>query len=85
MITVIAIKNFEHHGPVGRGDHLRVSPAVADKLCARGLVVLASARPPVAPGGMSSASPAAQVSPQTTAKRSRRGARRQVATQDVLS
>lgn len=77
MVTVTALKSFDHGGAKRRGDKLSVSLIVAKRLRDAGLVsfpaVPKSATPQQANGKPSSASPAAQASPQTTAKKSGRG------------
>lgn len=75
MPTVIAIQNFEHGGSRKIGDQFTVSDNHAAALALRGLVSIG--RDPIeATGTPQSASPVAQVSPQTIAKPSARGAKR---------
>lgn len=81
MTRVIALQSMEHSGPRRRGEVFEVSPQAAAQLAARGLVRLHADRPVPsgAAGTPSSASPAAQVLPQTTAKPSGRGGKRKKA------
>ena len=82
METVIAISSFDHDAQkVRRGQALTVSPQMADELVRNGLVrrMRDPANPRRAAGTRSSASPAVQASPQTTAKQSGAGSRRKKA------
>lgn len=76
MQTVEALTGFDHGGKRCRGDQFKVSDNVAQQLSRARLVRVIEARPQKVAGAKSSASPAAQASPQTTAKRSKRGGRK---------
>lgn len=73
MQTVEALTGFDHGGKRGRGDRFQVSDNVAQQLARARLVRIVEARPQKVAGAKSSASPAAQASTQTTAKKSKRG------------
>lgn len=72
---VVAIKNFEHYGRRNCGDIFQVSDNVAKQLITKGLVRADTDDPPkqAAAGLRLSALPVAQVLPQTTVKKSKRG------------
>lgn len=72
---VEALTGFDHGGRRRKGDRFPVSPAVAKELARVGLVRIPR-DPEKAPAQRSSASPAGQASPQTTAKKSKPGAKR---------
>lgn len=76
MVLVTATAGFEHGGRRRRGDEFEVSLQQAKALKRNGLVTYdeEQADPRSAAGETSSASPAVPASPQTTAKRSGRGA-----------
>jgi len=80
MITVMAIQNFDHGTKKKRGDMFDVSDQVAQKLKARGLVVVhgeAITSHPIQPvGGKLSALPAVEVLPQTIVKKSGNGVKK---------
>lgn len=81
MKEVQAIQSFIHGENRRRGDRFSVSDHVAEELARNGLVrVLTEGRDPANPTGgagtPSSASPVAQVSPQTTANVSANGVKR---------
>ena len=80
MIKVQALDSFEHSGRRARGDCFEVSEKVAAALVRKGLVRVVGGEfvkgPQRAGGAPSSASPAAQASPQTTAKPSVAGAKK---------
>lgn len=73
MQTVEALSGFDHGGNRRRGSRFQVSDHTAKELARAGLVRVVEDHPKKADGAKSSASPAAQASPQTTAKRSGRG------------
>lgn len=77
MPEVSALTSFEHNGARRRGDVFDVSDNHAKALHKAGLVQIIGAEsdPSKAAGAKSSASPAAPVSPQTTAQKSKPGAR----------
>lgn len=83
MIGVMAIQNFDHDGKKRRGDFFHVSDQAAQKLKARGLVVIDGeahpSRPEKAAGGKLSALPADQALPQTIAKKSGNGGKKKKA------
>lgn len=81
MVKVTARASFEHGGKRRPGDEFEVSEFQARELVRRGLVAMTEGdrNPLPAAGEPSSASQAAQASPQTTAKPSGRGGRRQKA------
>ena len=81
MVAVTALSSFEHGGKRKRDDVFEVSDTHAKALKRAGLVSFDEAQgdPIDAAGAKSSASPVAQVSPQTTAKRSGSGAKRKKA------
>ena len=74
MPTVEALQSFEHGGARRRYSRFSVSEPTARDLATRGLVRIVDERPQQAAGSPLSASPAAPASPQTTAKKSGRGA-----------
>lgn len=78
MVMVTARTSFEHGGSRRTGDEFEVSEHQAKQLVTRGLVhaTVSDSDPSKAAGELSSASQAAQASPQTTAKPSGRGGRR---------
>lgn len=80
-MQVRALQSFEHGGSRKRGATFSVSDNQAKKLEQAGLVeiVRPGADPVKAGGARSSASPAAQASPQTTLRKSKRGGRRRKA------
>lgn len=68
MVSVTAIRNFDHYGPIKKGDPLTVSRQEAEKLKRNKLVTIdgeAESHPTPAAGTRWSASPAARVSLQT--------------------
>ncbi|OBX35663.1 hypothetical protein A8U91_04737 [Halomonas elongata] len=73
MPTVEALTGFDHGGIRRRGSKFPVSDHTAKQLARAGLVRIVADHPKQADGATSSASPAAQVSPQTTVKKSARG------------
>ena len=76
MPEVIALSSFEHGSSRRRGEIFDVSDNHAAALVRAGLVeVVGDHRPDKAAGGKSSASPAAQASPEQTSKPSARGGR----------
>lgn len=80
-MIVTAIQNFEHGKPLKRGDTLNVTRQVAEQLRDKGLVSLTGIveeNPHQADGetALSSASPAARVSPQKTSKPSADGGKK---------
>lgn len=81
MVEVVALQGMEHNGSRKRGQRFNVSEHQAKALERAGLVARkASATDPnKAVGAKSSASPAAQASPQTTSKKSKRGGQRKKA------
>lgn len=79
MPTVEALTGFDHGGNRRRGTRFPVSDQTAKALARAGLVRIVEDHPKQAAGTPSSASPAAQASPQTTAKRSGRGGKRRQA------
>lgn len=82
MAKVTAISNFEHGGQRRCGDQFTVSDAAAIKLRDKGLVTINGdvavihERPMTAAGAPSSASRAAQASPQATVKKSEPGGKK---------
>lgn len=76
-MIVTALRNFEHNGPVRRGQTINVTRAVAQTLREKGLVStdgLDDDTPPPAGGAeQSSASRPARLSKKTTAKKSADG------------
>ena len=81
MKEVQARQGFEHGERRRRGDRFMVSDQVAEELSRNGLVTVLGDEPtpenPIGGAGkLSSASPVAQVSPQTTASVSANGVRR---------
>jgi hypothetical protein len=80
MVTVTAIQNFDHGDKKRRGDVFEVSDPTAQKLKARGLVVIDGEAHPLHPteaaGVKLSALPAAQALPQTIAKKSGNGGKK---------
>lgn len=77
MVSVTALTGFEHGGKRKRADVFDVSEAHAKALKRAGLVSYEASQvdPIDAAGAKLSASPAAQVSPQTTAKKPSTGAK----------
>lgn len=80
MVTVIALRGFEHGKAVRRGDLLTLSVAAARQLQRQGLVAFQEGEPgPRRAAGLvppSSALPAAPVSRKTTSSSSGAGAKR---------
>lgn len=78
MVLVTATQSFEHGGARRRGQQFELSQNQAQLLKRKGLVTFEEAEsdPSRAAGETSSASPAAPVSPQTTAKKSASGAKK---------
>ncbi|WP_181244704.1 hypothetical protein, partial [Halomonas sp. ND22Bw] len=77
--TVEALTGFDHGGSRRRGTRFPVSDHTAKQLARAGLVRIVEDHPKKVAGRKSSASPAAQASPQTTAKPSGRGGKRRQA------
>lgn len=75
-MLVEAIKCFDHSGLRKRNAKFEVSELIAKELVKARLVRIIDQRPMVAAGKKLSASQAAQVSPQTTVKKSGSGATR---------
>lgn len=76
MIEVRALASFEHSGKRHRGERFHVTPKQAAQLAAKGLIekIAEETGDPKVPAGIaSSASPAGQVSPQTTLNESESG------------
>ena len=79
MIEVRALESFEHSAPRRPGDRFHVHPRHAAQLAEKGLVEVLpdpQAVPHQAVGAPSSASPAAQASPLTTASVSAGGGKK---------
>lgn len=82
MPEVIALCSFEHGSSRRRGERFDVSDNHAAALLRAGLVEVVGDHPPAkAAGGKSSASQAAQASPEQTLSRSARGAKSKPAAQ----
>ncbi|OZI17933.1 hypothetical protein CAL19_12695 [Bordetella genomosp. 7] len=80
MVMVTARSSFMHGGVRRSGDEFEVSEIQAKELVRRGLAMLTEGDVPLqAAGTPLSASPAAQVLPQTIAQPSKRGGRRKKA------
>ena len=75
-MLVEALKCFDHSGLRMRKTQFDVSELIAKELVKARLVRIIDQRPKVAAGKKLSASPVAQVSPQTTAKKSESGVKR---------
>lgn len=74
---VEALTGFDHHGSRRRGDKFPTSDQTAKDLVRAGLVRIVTDRPEKAAGKPSSASPAAQASPQKTSSSSKGGGKKQ--------
>lgn len=79
--TVEALTGFDHGGRRRKGTQFPVSDQTAKELHRAGLVRIVP-DPAKAPAQRSSASPAGQASPQTTAASSRRGGKRKTPKDD---
>lgn len=74
----IAVKCFYHNKQYKRGDVVKIGAVQASKMLRTGLIVEVDNDPPEAVGTQSFALPPAQVLPQATAPKSKRGRKKKV-------